>query len=85
MVPGSGAAEKAATGVSRAPEDIRNALKAAIAERDADREKFAASLRSTSEKFERSAAAMERAANRQANIRPDLIGPARREAAAAER
>jgi hypothetical protein len=83
-VPGNKIAEAAAVSDRTSPE-IRQALVAAIAERDADRERFAAAMKSASEKFERSAAAMERAANRQANIRPDLIGPARREAAAAER
>jgi hypothetical protein len=82
--PGNKLAESMADS-DRTPTGIREALTAAIAERDAERERFAAALKSASEKFERSAAAMERVANRQANIRPDLIGPARREAAAAER
>jgi len=84
VAPGNRLAESMASS-DRTQPGLRDALAQAIAERDAERERFAASLKSASEKFERSAAAMERVANRQANIRPDLIGPARREAAAAER
>jgi len=79
--PGNALAESMA-GSDRTPTGIREALTAAIAERDAERARFAEQLNSAAQRFERASQSMERAANRPAPpARFDVVGPARRESA----
>jgi hypothetical protein len=82
-VPGNKMAETAAVS-DRTPEDIRKALMAALAERDADRAAFAAQMQEASAKFEKAAGSIERAAQQRGAapaVRPNWSSKAQQEAA----